>query len=113
MHEEVKIFHQNHCYFLGFGQSQLNQRMKDYLAYHLDISYWKIILINKLPKETDSLIGEIFSDYKDNYSRSYAIIRKLVEKCEARNASVMENLVREVHVAHAEKFKKRFLEEGR
>ena len=113
MHEEVKIFHQNHCYFLGFGQSQLNQRMKDYLAYHLDVKFWKSILTNKLAKEADSLIDEIYYDYRDNYSRSYAIIRKLVEKCKARNASVMENLVREVHVTHAEKFKKRFLEGGR
>lgn len=112
MHGELKVFHQICCYFLDFGQFKLNQRMKDYLAQQLDIKFWKDILTYTLTDEANSLINEIYHDYKDNYNRSYAIIRQLVEKCEARNASVMEKLVRKVHVSFAEEFKKKILEGG-
>ena len=87
MHGEVNVFHQNCCYFLDFGQSELSQRMKDYLAFQLDFDYWKKILRTKLTDEADDLIRDINSDNKSNYDRSYAIIRKLVEKGEATNAS--------------------------
>ena len=112
MHGEVNVFHQNCCYFLDFGQSELSQRMKDYLAFQLDFDYWKKILRTKLTDEADDLIRDINSDNKSNYDRSYAIIRKLVEKGEATNASVMEKMIKEVHKTFAEKFKKKFLEEG-
>lgn len=86
--------------------------MKDYLAYALAFSFWKDILRRELTDEAENLLSIIKANNKDRYEKSYAIVRKLVERGKVTNASVMVEMVNAVNVTFADKFKSKFLEEG-
>ena len=63
-----------------------------------------------LPDEAEHFIQAILRNNKDEYNRSYAAIRKLVETDRIANASQMEIIVKKFHQTFAKKFKQKFLE---
>ena len=84
--------------------------MKDYLASKLSFGDWKRILRVSLPYEAENFIQAILRNKKDEYDRSYAAIRKLIETNKVANASQMETVVKKFHQTIANKFRKTFLE---
>lgn len=84
--------------------------MKDYLASKLSFGDWKRILRVSLPYEAENFIQAILRNKKDEYDRSYAAIRKLVETATVADASEMEIIVKKFNQACAKKFRKKFLE---
>ena len=84
--------------------------MKDYLASKLSFDYWKRILRFSIPNEAENFIQAISRNDKEQYDRSYAAIRKLVETDRVANASQMETVVKQFHQTFATKFRKKFLE---
>ena len=84
--------------------------MKDYLASKLSFQVWKSILRSNLPDESANYIEEILRNNKEQYDRSYAAIRKLIETGTVENASEMEAIVKKFQKTFAEKFRKKFIE---
>ena len=92
------------------GKLQLSQKMKDYLASKLSFKVWKNILYFSFSTESANYIEEILINNKEQYDRSYAAIRKVIETGRVENASQMEAIVKQFHKTFAEKFRNSFLE---
>ena len=86
--------------------------MKDYLASKLSFGYWKKILQVSLPDEAETFLQAILRNNTEEYDRSYAAIRKLVETNTVADASEMETILEKNHQTFAKKFRKKFLVEG-
>ena len=84
--------------------------MKDYLASKLSFDSWKKILRSNITNKAENYIEEILRDYRQEYDRSYAAIRILVETDRVANASQMETVVKQCHQTFAKKFRNKFLE---
>ena len=63
-----------------------------------------------LSAESANYIEEILRNNREQYDRSYAAIRKLIETGRVENASQMEAIVKQFHKTFAEKFRKKFLD---
>ena len=83
--------------------------MKDYLASNLSFDCWKKILRLKLPDE-EHFMHAILRNNREEYDRSYAAIRKLVETDTVANTSQMETILNKFNPKFAKKFREKFLE---
>ena len=84
--------------------------MKYYLASKLSFKVWKNILYFSFSTESANYIEKILINNKEQYDRSYAAIRKVIETGRVENASQMEAIVKQFHKTFAEKFRNKFLE---
>ena len=90
---------------LGLNEKELNQKMKDFIAYLMEDQDWKSIARENLPPQTET---QILHDHARLYDRSYCVVRELINQRKVSKWSDMKNILKSINKGIIKKFTNKF-----